>query len=302
MSTPGCDYASPDISAAALVEHQLEFACRYASTPGNPKNLTAGEARALIDAGRGVVSVFETTADRALAGAAAGAADIVSARAQHAEFGLTEDRPVYLTVDFNMTQAQWPAVRAYFTGARTTPGAGKIGVYGGVDVCRALLGAGLVDYVWQTWAWSAGQWADLTHIRQIPGTVTIDGFPIDLDVAFGVDYGQWPFSSTEDQVDLIMPAATGRHIAIGCAGQKTLRILCGWGQTVEVEQLIFIGDSSDGTTANYLENAVPPNGQPDLVHTVHSDCPGVWPVPAGAVQASITYGAAADFSVSLSGS
>lgn len=187
----GADYSNNQTPTRILLAHGASFACRYASTLGNPKNLTPDEARLLPAAGIGIVSLFETTANRALSGRPGGHDDSVSGRAQHRPLGLSDDRPLYFTVDWDMQASQEPAVFDYFRGAHDGAPASPLGVYGGLRACESLLGAGLVDFVFQTYAWSGGLWAATTHLRQVHNGANWDGFTVDLDEAHAADYGQW---------------------------------------------------------------------------------------------------------------
>jgi hypothetical protein len=80
-------------------------------------------SRACID----VVLVFETTADRALAGQPAGTSDAQSASRQAAELGMPHGRPIYFAVDFDATPQQQPVIDAYFRGVVSTLGPGSTG-------------------------------------------------------------------------------------------------------------------------------------------------------------------------------
>jgi len=187
----GCDYSDTSIPARVLVAHGATFACRYASTAGNPKNLTANEVAALLPAGISIVSVFETTAMRAMDGHAAGKDDAISGRAQHRPFGLPDGMPIYFTVDFDAQDSELGAVADYFRGVREGSGSSPVGVYGSVRVCAFLAAQGLADFFWQTYAWSHGQWAPLTHLRQVQNGLVWDGHGVDLDEAHEANFGQW---------------------------------------------------------------------------------------------------------------
>jgi peptidoglycan hydrolase-like protein with peptidoglycan-binding domain len=187
----GVDYSNPQTPARVLVEHGAQFACRYASTPGNPKNLTLNEANLLREAGIGIVSLFETTAQRALAGEVAGADDLVSARTQHKALGLPDDAPVYLTVDFDLATSQESELANYFHGVDSVAGNHPVGVYGGYRACQFLLTEGLVEFAFQTYAWSNGTWVASAHLRQVHNGASWDGWPVDICEAHVADYGAW---------------------------------------------------------------------------------------------------------------
>src|SRR3954447_6953182 len=103
MNIFGVDYSAGFSSAtpSAVKRAGARFVCRYLSTPGNPKNLTRGEARLHQAAGLQIVTVFETTAGRALRGRAAGIVDARAAIAQLAAVGGPKGAPLYFAVDFD---------------------------------------------------------------------------------------------------------------------------------------------------------------------------------------------------------
>jgi hypothetical protein len=196
----GVDCASTITNPAALKAAGKHFACRYLSTPGNPKNLKATEATSLHAAGVMVVSVFETTANRALDGRVAGVSDATTAASQARELGAPTDVPIYFAVDFDMSASEWPAVRGYFDGAASVLGRSRVGGYGGKNLTAALrkrrIGLGLrrtCAYVWQTYAWSGTptEWVGGCQLQQYENGVTVAGVACDLDRALVADYGQW---------------------------------------------------------------------------------------------------------------
>jgi nucleoid-associated protein YgaU len=188
-STPGVDYAWSHPGGAALKAAGKKFACRYLSTD-TTKNLTKTEANDLSANGVACVVVWETTADRALAGSAAGEADAKSAAAQATAAGMPAGCPIYFAVDFDATPEQQTPINAYLTGAASVLGKAGTGVYGGFYVVKRALDAGVCTFAWQTSAWSGGQWDARAHIRQ-GASATIGGASCDLDTAMVANYGQW---------------------------------------------------------------------------------------------------------------
>ena len=186
----GIDYAwgTPDYSA--LVKAGVKFACRYLSYD-KAKNLDAAEARALAAHGIDCVVVWETTANRALAGRAAGQADAREADRQAKACRMPKGRPIYFAVDFDASEADQALVNAYFKGVGSVLGKRRVGVYGGLWPVRRLLAAGLVTYAWQTYAWSGGRWESKTHLRQYSNGHRLAGVSCDYNRATADDFGQW---------------------------------------------------------------------------------------------------------------
>lgn len=230
----GVDYSNPLTPPRVLLAHGARFACRYASEPGNPKNLTADEARALTAAGIDIVSVFETTAQRALQGFTAGADDFRSAVNQHQPCGLPDHAPIYFTVDFDMQGSQETAVADYFHGIDSVAGNRPVGAYGGLRAVTFLQGNGLTEFTWQTYAWSGGQWAPTTHLRQVHNGIMWDGWAVDLNEAWAPDYGGWrtpvqpppppppqPTNWTQNMINNMPEIQNGSHDPV--AGQPFVR-------------------------------------------------------------------------------
>lgn len=188
MRIGGCDYVSaPPVEVAAA---GFRFACRYLSTPSNAKNLTAAERDALRTHGVAIVLVFETEANRALYGAAAGRADAASAAAQQAALGM--EGPIYFAVDFDPAPLETPAVLAYFAAIAAERGADLTGAYGGGNILAAIGRQGTARYFWQSASTSFGPPYGPRQLQQAGQRALAGGHLVDVDTAFTPDYGQWP--------------------------------------------------------------------------------------------------------------
>ncbi|MGZ4326443.1 MAG: DUF1906 domain-containing protein [Solirubrobacteraceae bacterium] len=178
-------------SDKALAAAGVTFACRYLShTPA--KNLKRLEANHLSSIGIDLVVVWETTANRALAGHDAGVADATEALRQANNLGMPDDRPIYFAIDFDATAHQLShEITEYFRGVNEVLGVGRTGVYGGYRQVGAMFDAGLVAFGWQTYAWSAGQWDGRAQMQQYRNDQFIGGVSVDFDRATADDFGQW---------------------------------------------------------------------------------------------------------------
>lgn len=193
--TVGIDYADPITDPRTIVEAGYSFVMRYVSPIGsgraagpsspNPKDVTADELHALVDAGLAVGLVFESTANRALGGASAGHQDGQTAAARAAQVGYPLDRVMYWAVDFPAAPSTFPTLQAYGEGfAAGWPGA-QHGPYGSAPVVDAL--APHFPRRWQAMAWSDGKVsrnADLLqrvgHYHPIPRGRTAGSFDEDV--------------------------------------------------------------------------------------------------------------------------
>jgi Domain of unknown function (DUF1906)/Putative peptidoglycan binding domain len=196
MTVKGCDYAFTTVPVSALTADGIAFACRYLSTDP-AKNLSAAERDALHAAGISIVLVWETTGTSPLSGYAKGLAEAKAARTEATALGCPANIPIYYAVDFNATASQMGEILDYLHGASDAEGnKGLVGPYGSYDVIEAAAAAGYT-FLWQTYAWSNGQWASAATIRQTLNGTHIGGADVDLDEAVAGNYGQWaPAGST----------------------------------------------------------------------------------------------------------
>jgi hypothetical protein len=190
----GADYAWSKPDSAGLKKDGVKFVMRYLSHDPS-KNLTIPEFRELANAGFGVGLVWETTANRALSGTAAGVADATWARNQVRDLGLNFADggfvlPIYFAVDFNATDAQKPTIASYLAGAVSVLGKNRVGVYGGYHVVKYCVDHDVCRWFWQTYAWSARLVHPKAHIYQYRNGISKHGGQYDLnkardDVPFG---------------------------------------------------------------------------------------------------------------------
>jgi hypothetical protein len=191
-SERGLDYAwSRPSSPQAMRAAGYTFAARYLSYDTTGKNLTAGESHDLFTAGIDVVANWEWGASDALSGFSTGASEARDAAAQAAAAGMPADRPIYFSVDFDAAPGDQDAIDQYFAGVASVIGVERTGAYGGYYVIQRLFDHGKIDWGWQTYAWSGGQWEPRAQLRQIQNGVTVAGADCDLDQAVVSDFGQW---------------------------------------------------------------------------------------------------------------
>lgn len=186
----GFDCASPltEQTAASFRANGYDFVCRYLVPATSAwKALTLAEAQIIQNAGLKIVSVFETTADRALGDYQAGVSDAKTAMQCAAQVGQPTGSAIYFAVDFEPTDAQIPAVLGYFAGIHDALVGYDVGVYGCYDVVNAVKAKGLVSHLWETVAWSGGYLADCQIFQYKNGP---DGADYDLDRGFGFE-GAW---------------------------------------------------------------------------------------------------------------
>jgi hypothetical protein len=192
----GIDYAfSPHPSISAIQAGGFHYVARYISrlpmNDHNGKNLLVGELGALLDNGIRVVVVAEEGASRMLGGRSAGVTDAKHANAVVKALDMPSI-PIYFAADWDATPGQQKAINAYLDGAASVVTRARVGIYGGLHVVRRAYEAGKCTWIWQTLAWSGGQWYAHSHIRQVHNGIRVGGASCDLDLAMATDYGQWP--------------------------------------------------------------------------------------------------------------
>ena len=109
---------------------------RYLGPGNNGRDITRAEADSLMGVGLGVGLVWETSANRALAGYDAGAADASQAAYYADLLGFPRDRPIYFACDCDVSTSQaYSVVLDYFRG--TNQCLNEARAYGEADVLDA---------------------------------------------------------------------------------------------------------------------------------------------------------------------
>ncbi len=197
LSAEGVDYAwsRPDI--AALAAAGKKFACRYGGPGSDGKQLDPVEAQRLSAAGVAIVANAEGAADGLRNGFAAGASWARDAEAHFRACGMPAGRPIYFSVDFDATSGDWGQLDAAMDGAASVIGRSRVGVYGEYSIIEHFAANRKAVWYWQTYAWSNGRWSAHNHIEQYRNGVQLAGATLDLDRAYGTDYGQWTIGEVD---------------------------------------------------------------------------------------------------------
>lgn len=228
----GFDYAGGRPSGAAIRAAGGAFVCRYLSDggPGLPgKQLQPGEAQDLLNNGIGIVSNWETTADRMKGGADAGAADAAAARDWVVRCGGPADGVIYFSADWDATEADQVPINAYLQAAAVVLGGPQhVGIYGGYWPLSRALNAGVCQWGWQCEAWSGTNRDARANImqRNSLGYATVDGVQCDINEAHTENFGQWhaptPGGNTQPSGDPftdLINNGTDRQVLNYIAGQ-----------------------------------------------------------------------------------
>lgn len=143
-------YARPSPRAIKAAGYEGVFRYLSGGTPG--KDITAEEAAGYLEAGLWIVLIWETTAQRALAGASAGTVDGVAALQQARQVGYPPGCDLYVNVgDWAVQPGQTGAVVAYLQAFDqiVSSGGDHPGGYGTSYIIDAAAAAGVNDGWWQ---------------------------------------------------------------------------------------------------------------------------------------------------------
>lgn len=193
MSRFGVDYSFAPPTVAQLKTAGVTFVCRYIGTPSSGKNLTLIEADALQHAEIDIVANFEANnAGWMQGGRTAGVNAAKAAHADATRLGMPTGRPIYFSADYNATYDQYKnQIKPCLEGAASVIGTSRVGIYGGLEQVDWAFGDGVAPWVWQTYAWSYGQWSTHSHIQQWKNGQTLGSGTVDYDRAVVADFGQW---------------------------------------------------------------------------------------------------------------
>jgi Rv2525c-like, glycoside hydrolase-like domain len=195
----GVDFAAGRPGGAALVAAGKKFVVRYVpytiivngTATWVSKGLTAAEVADYRAHGIDMALVWESTANRALSGYAAGVADATTAKAAAARLGFPATCAIYFACDFDALVTEYPAIDGYLQGAASVLGLVRVGVYGHNRLVAHCRTAGTATWLWQTYAWSYGVIAAGIHLYQYLNGQTVAGSLVDLDRAYQANFGQW---------------------------------------------------------------------------------------------------------------
>ncbi len=222
-SIKGIDTATPltAATASAVKAAGYAFAGRYlvpASGTLKWKALTASEAKLITDAGLRLLTVWETSADRVLGGAGAGASDGAQAYTCAKAINMPSDGIIYFAVDYEATDAQMDTIAAYLQAARAQTEEYEIGVYGSYRIVEAMAARGVCKGFWQCLAWSYGAKSDALTVYQGEFNKTVGGVSVDINDCSDMDAaGIWDYTSnnnnnvTEEDEDMTLDTFKGLY-------------------------------------------------------------------------------------------
>lgn len=189
--TQGVDFAFSHPDPHGLYDLGFRFAGRYIGAGTDDKQLHADEIAALNGAGLAIVSLVEGGSRGALSGYLTGVTQGQLALDDVNQLGIPADRPMYAAIDWDFHAGDMAAVGQYLDGLASVIGRERVGVYGGYQAVRWAREQWGARWLFQTYAWSAGQWYPAAQLRQTLNGQEAAGGTVDLCLATVDDYGQW---------------------------------------------------------------------------------------------------------------
>lgn len=191
-------------TAKGIAEAGYEFVGRYlVPLRGNlrRKALTRAEARIISDAGLQILTVYETTADRAKGGRVYGTVDGRSARECASAIGMPEDGVIYFAVDY--ATKDYDTIEAYMRSAAQQIAPYRLGVYGSYSVVEAMRSRGVTNHLWQCVAWSYRMVSPHYSVYQHTAGASVAGVAVDINDCPDMDRaGLWMYQREEDEDEM----------------------------------------------------------------------------------------------------
>lgn len=186
----GVDYSWARPGGATLKNAGKAFAVRYLYPDGQGgKGLDVSELQDLQANGIEVPVVYESYAARAKEGRAAGVADAKTAQQALEAVGLPTGMPIYFAVDYDAPESDQGAIDEYLRGCADVIGFDRVGVYAGYWVVKRCAENKTAKWLWQTYAWSGGNWFPGNHLEQYRNGQDLNG-AVDFNRSKQDNYGQ----------------------------------------------------------------------------------------------------------------
>lgn len=293
------DYAGGAPGGGALRAAGFTGAIRYVGIGGGFKRLTAAEYGDLVANGIEVLAVAENTTTDVESGYSGGVANANAAKSDLAALGMPADTLVFAAAD--ETSPNLTAGVDYVRGFRDTLGLASTGAYGFGVFVRAVQAAGVASVYWQAGVEPASGAG--VHFWQrngsngAPTQTVVNGITCDInDQLLPLPSAGVTYDGGDMAAPLDMPAGRDMYRVFSVpkvggsysVSAASLNLFAGWGHTVDVKQIAFVGWPSE---TQYL------GGTGEF--TLATDTPTYLALPKGTAGVSIHYTADADWSISF---
>lgn len=142
-----------------------------------------------------LVAIYERDQEDPRRGYKKGVEHALDAMREAKELSIPSGRPIFFATDY---EAKGPEIVHYYIGVRDTLAKSRWvpGAYGSREVIDFLFDENLIEFGFQTYAWSHHEWDNRARLRQIlidlPGSeLEIDGARVDYCKSTSLDFGQW---------------------------------------------------------------------------------------------------------------
>lgn len=197
---PGIDTAVPLTAeqCTSIRKGGYLWVGRYLVPPaGYRKALTAAEAKRITEAGLRILTVWETTANRARSGMQGGEYDGERSLQCARNIGMPEGGCIYFAVDYDAPSSDYAQIEEYLRAAKRWISPYRIGVYGGYKVIDYMASHNVCDCYWQCMAWSYGKKHPARHVYQAKCEVKFLGIDTDTNECDNMDKaGIWNYRTT----------------------------------------------------------------------------------------------------------
>lgn len=197
------------------------FVCTYLGHAQDWRVMTPGEIAELRANGVDVVANYEADVETWRGGFATGVDHARYAQEHLVRLGLPATQPIYFSVDYDASPGDQAVIDDYLRGCASIIGLDRTGIYGGFYVVRRCHDNGTVAYLWQTSAWSGGQWFEGNHLEQYAYGVDINSVECDLTRAVKEHYGQasdfLPHPTTTTTPHPVLPPKLPKGMSAGVA-------------------------------------------------------------------------------------
>lgn len=204
MNMIDCATQLNGVSCDTLVKNGITHVGRYLPT-SSWKGLTGAEVNAIHSSGLHLITIFEKGSTKeSYFLKDQGIQDANEAYSLAKALNQTKGTAIYFTVDFDAQTKDFPNILNYFQGVKDTLKSYKIGCYGKFEVIQLLQSKKLVDYYWQTYAWSRGLHAKGVHLFQYKNDITQYGLNLDMNQIEIDDCGCWVANSENKSATPLM--------------------------------------------------------------------------------------------------
>lgn len=196
---PGVDEDWSKDTPQDLVDHGFTFVIGYVSEDITGKNITRAQINDYHAHGLDVALVYEFDPKAGQLGASRGAVDAHIAATQATALGAPRGTTIYFALDYPLAEIgdlataeqyiQWADSVCRDYGYRAD-------AYGDKSIISYLLDRNDIQFGWQTYAWSGGQFDPRAALRQTENGIHVGSATVDLDQAYTREFGQWRADGT----------------------------------------------------------------------------------------------------------